>query len=219
MAASIWATVVPVSTKIDFPGWRAHHSAVMAKSTGLRFSESLSGYLGEGSGFWDAYRDGLAKGHVARFHVTVHIPDLKRFLADPEHVAAMTGRLTVAGLGSAVVDGGRIHLFCLRGQEKRLLYYLPFKKGEGRYLLWGEKRLHKPRGLQAWRQMTTLYTELVRQGDGQPEETLSRGILRISSWEVMRQALSFRPLGTLNPLRFLGDYLRFLRFSGREMRS
>jgi hypothetical protein len=32
------------------------------------------------------------------------------------------------------------------------------------------------------------------------------------------QAVSFRPTGTINPLRFLGDYARFLRFSSREMR-
>lgn len=191
----------------------------MVRATGLRFSESLSGYLGEGADFWEAHRDGRARGQSARFWVTVRIPDLDRFLAEPEHIAALTGRLSVAGLGTAPVDDGRLHLFTRRGQEGLLLYYLPFAKNGERYLLWGEKRLHYARGLAAWRQMTMLYTELARRGDGGPQALLARGVLKIGPWQVLLQALSFRPLGTLNPLRAMGDYLRFLRFSSREIRA
>jgi hypothetical protein len=42
--------------------------------------------------------------------------------------------------------------------------------------------------------------------------------LRISLPQVLLQAVSFRPLGTVNPVRFLADYVRFLRFSSRQMR-
>lgn len=191
----------------------------MRNATGLRFSESLSGYLGAGPDFWEAYRDGRARGTRARFWATVRIPDLELFLEDPEHRAAITGRLVVAGLAAVPVDDGRIHMFCARGQEKRLLYYLPFKRGEERYLLRGEKRVYQARGLQAWRQMTTLYTQLVWERDGQPEEVVSTGILRISFGQVVLQALSFRPQGTVNPLRAVYDLVRFLRFCGRQIRS
>ncbi len=190
----------------------------MGKATGLRFSESLSGYLGEGADFWQAFKDGRARRRSAQFWVTVRIPDLDGFMANPEHEASMTGRLAVAGLGTALVPDGRIHLFCVRGQEKRLLYYLPFKKGAESYLLWGEKRLRKPRGFDAWRQMTTLYTELVRKGGAEPDEVVGRGVLRIGPGQVAQQALSFRPEGTLNPLRAVSDYVSFLRFSSREIR-
>jgi hypothetical protein len=187
--------------------------------TGLRFSESLYGYLGAGSDFWEAYRDGRARGTWARFWATVHIPDLGRFLADEEHRAAITGRLVVAGLAAAPVDDGSIHMFCVRGEEKRLLYYLPFRGGEERYLLRGEKRLYRARGVQAWRQMTTLYTQLARQGDGQPEEVVSHGVLRISFGQVVLQALSFRPEGSPNPVRAASDLVRFLGFSSRQIWS
>ena len=205
--------------EVDCGEGRAHYAGRVGKATGLRFSESLSGYLGEGSDFWEAYRDGRMRGRSARFWVTVRIPDLDGFVADPEHMASMTGRLTVADLGSATVDDGRIHLFCRRDGAKRLLYYLPFRRDGERYLLWGEKRLNNPNGLEAWRQMTTLYTELVSQGDGGPEATLGRGVLRIGPAQVARQALSFRPLGTVSPLRVISDYIRFLRFSSREIRG
>jgi hypothetical protein len=204
---------------LTFGNGQAHYADGVRNVTGLRFSESLYGYLGAGPDFWEAYRDGRARGTWARFWATVHIPDLELFLADEEHRAAITGRLVVAGLAAAPVDDGRIHMFCVRGEEKRLLYYLPFERGEERYLLRGEKRVHRPRGLQAWRQMTTLYTQLVRQGDGQPEEVVSHGVLRISFGQVVLQALSFRPQGTLNPLRAVSDLVRFLRFSSRQIWS
>lgn len=191
----------------------------MRNATGLRFSESLSGYLGDGADFWDAFRDGRSRAQLARFSVTVRIPDLERFFADAEHEAAMEGRVTVAGLGTAPVEDGRLHLFSRREQETLLLYYLPFERGEERYVLRGEKRLRSPRGLEAWRQMTTLYTELLRQANGGPETLLGRGVLRIGARQVFLQSLSFRPVGTLNPLRFAGNYVRFLSFSSRELRG
>jgi len=188
------------------------------KPSGLRFSESLSGYLGRGDDHWAAYEAGHAANLHARFWITVQIPDIQAFMADPEHEAPLSGRLTVAGMGySLPVEDGRIHLFCSRGEGKRILYYLPFHHGDQRFLLRGEKRLSKPKGLEAWRQMTTLFAEVLQQADGE-EGLLYRGVLRISLPQVLLQAVSFRPLGTVNPVRFLADYVRFLRFSSREMR-
>lgn len=191
----------------------------MAKATGLRFSESLSGYLAEGEECQSAYETGRMAGNSARFWVTVRIPDLKSFIADPEHIAPMTGRVRLSGLGNSMAtEGARVHLFCRRNGEKRLLYYLPFRWEGKRYLLRGEKRLQNPKGLATWRQMTTLYAELVRlEDEGGP--VVGRGVLRIGPRQVMLQALSFRPEGTSNPIRFLADCFRFLHLSSREMRG
>ena len=205
--------------KVDFPHPQTHDAGEVGTDTGLRFSESLSGYLGEGADFWEAYRRGRAQGRSARFWVSVSIPDLNGLLADPNHEAAMSGRVAVRGMGTASVEDGRLRLFCRREAATLLQYYLPFKKGGERYLLWGEKRLHAPRGIEAWRQMTTLYAELLRRGGDDREELLARGVLRIGPGQVLLQALSFRPLGGLNPLRFASDYVRFLSFSSREIRS
>lgn len=189
----------------------------MERTTGLRFSESLAGYLGQGADFWDAYHSGQASGGFAQFWVTVRIPDLDGFLADPEHAASMTGRLTVAALGRVPVQEGRICLFVRQGRERRLRYALPFAVNGVRYLLRGEKHIRGPRS-QLWRQMTTLYAELARLDEG-PGEVLSRGVLRIGAGQVLRQALSFRPVGTIIPLSGLRDLVRFLRFCSAEMNA
>lgn len=191
----------------------------MAKATGLRFSESLSGYLAEGGDCWSAYETGRMAGNTVRFWVTVRVADLKSFIADPEHAAPMTGRVRLSGLGdSMATEGAHVHLFCRRDGEKRLLYCLPFRWEGRRYLLQGEKRLQNPKGLATWRQMTTLYAELVRLED-EASSVVGRGVLRISPRQVMLQVLSFRPEGTSNPIRFLADCVRFLHFSSREMRG
>ncbi|MGQ9571789.1 MAG: hypothetical protein ACUVV3_01155 [Dehalococcoidia bacterium] len=191
----------------------------MAKATGLRFSESLSGHLAEGEDCWSAYETGRIARNTARFWVTVRIADLRSFIADPEHMAPMTGRLRVSGLGDSMpTEGARVHLFCRRNGEKRLLYYLPFRWEGKRYLLRGAKRLQNPKGLAMWRQMTTLYAELLRLDD-EEGAVIERGVLRIGPRQVVLQGLSFRPEGTRNPIRFLADCFRFLRFSSREMRG
>lgn len=188
----------------------------MSNPSGLRFSESLAGYLSDGEDFSDASRAGRDLGQAARFWVTVSIPDLDAFLDDPEHVAPMTGRLTVAGVGSAHVTEGRIHLFCKRNGQTRLLYHLPFTIGEQPYLLRGEKKLHRATGLEAWRQMTTLFAELLNGDAMDGEKPLRRGIMRIGPGQVALQMLSFRSTEAGNPAAAVRNITRFLRFSARQ---
>jgi len=191
----------------------------MDKAHGLRFSESLSGYMSGESDHWAAYEAGRAAGLHARFWVTVSIPNLEALIADPEHEASLSGRVAIAGLGESLdVQDGRVCLFCRRGDETRLLYYLPFSQGGRSFLLRGEKRLTRPRGPEAWKQMTTLYSELVQQADGE-DALIRRGVLRIGAGRVMVLGTSFRPIGTRSPVRFLADWARFLRFSSRQIQS
>ena len=183
---------------------------------GIRFTETLAGYLGEGDDYWSAWRAGRRAGRSVVFTVTVRIPDLGALEADPDHVAAARGPIWVADIGRSTADG-RIHLFCRRDGQKRLLYHLPFSSGGRLYILEGEKRLGGPRRGR-WREMTTLYVELMRVEDGS-RSLLARGVMRIGLWQVFRQTLSFRPEGRSSPAAFLTNCRRFLRFSSREMES
>lgn len=183
---------------------------------GIRFTETLTGYLGEGDDHWSAWRAGREAGRRAVFTVTVRIPDLVALEADPDHVAPAHGPVWVADVGRSTTDG-RIHLFCRRDGQTRLLYDLPFSSGDRLYVLRGEKRLGEAREGR-WREMTTLHVDLLRVEDGS-QSLVARGVMRIGLWQVFLQTLSFRPEGSSNPVTFLRDWLRFLRFSSREMRA
>lgn len=183
---------------------------------GIRFTETLAGYLGEGDDHWSAWRAGRRAGRMARFTVTVRIPDLEALEADPEHVAPARGLVWVADVGRSSTDG-RIHLFCRRDGQRRLLYHLPFSSGGHLYTLRGEKRLGGPRRGR-WREMTTLYVDLLRVDAGS-ESLVARGVMTIGPWQVFLQTFSFRPEGRSGPAAFFRDWLRFLRFSSRQVGS
>ncbi len=69
-----------------------------------------------------------------------------------------------------------------------------------------------------WREMTTLYVELLGREAGS-QSLLARGVMRIGLWQVFLQTLSFRPGGRSSPAAFLTNCRRFLRFSSRGMES
>jgi hypothetical protein len=110
------------------------------KTQGLRFRETMAGYMSPAGSFRAGYRWGKAAGGEVRFTATIAIPDLDTFLQDPEHAAALSARLDYDGLGwDLQVKAGRFHLFCRRNDRTRMLYYLPFTCGGQTYLLFGQK--------------------------------------------------------------------------------
>lgn len=193
----------------------------MALATrGLRFRETMTGYMSPAGGFHAGYRWGKVAGGDVRFTATIAIPDLDTFLQDPEHRAALTASLDYDGLGwDLPVKAGRFHLFCRRNGRTRMLYYLPFTCSGQRYLLFGQKFVGDRPGLHVWRDLTSLHTQLLRLDEsGQPAgEPLAKGILTISLPAVLRQFSTFRTSGTTGPLGVVSLYARFLNNCTHEL--
>jgi len=192
----------------------------MALTTrGLRFRETMAGYMSSAGSFRAGYRWGKAAGGDVRFTATIAIPDLDGFLRDPEHTAPLTARLDYAGLGWELPVKGRFHLFCRRNGRTRMLYYLPFACRGQRYLLFGQKFVGDRPGLHVWRDLTSLHTQLLRLDEsGQPVgEPLAKGILTIGLPSVLRQLSTFRTLGATGPLGTASLYVRFLTGCTREL--
>ena len=61
-------------------------------TSGLRFRETMAGYMSPAGSFRAGYRWGKAAGGDVRFTATIAIPDLDGFLQDPEHCAPLTAR-------------------------------------------------------------------------------------------------------------------------------
>ena len=72
----------------------------MALATpGLRFRQTMAGYMSPAGSFRTGYRWGKVAGGDVRFTATIAIADLDEFFQDPEHQALLTARLDYAGLG------------------------------------------------------------------------------------------------------------------------
>ena len=146
------------------------------------------------------------------------------FLRDPQHAAEMTGVVDVAGLGRAMpIEEGRIEMFCRReglpaGQAGRkvIAYHLPFRQGERRYLLRGEKYIQDDPGFDVWKDMTTLHAELLDLSSAPDGPPMAVGILRIGPLAALRMLFTFRGAGLLATANAT---LRFLLFSSRELRD
>jgi len=188
-----------------------------AVAPALRFTEVLSGYMAVAEDYEAGYRAGRAAGSRVRYRATARIYDLESFLRDPQHAAEMTGVVDVAGLGRAMlIEAGRIELFCRREDRKVIAYHLPFRQGERRYLLRGEKYIQDDPGFDVWKDMTTLYAELVDLSGAPDGPPMAVGILRIGPLSALRMLFTFRGAslrGTANAA------LRFLLFASRELRE
>ena len=186
----------------------------MALATrGLRFRETMAGYMSPAGSFRAGYRWGKAAGGDVRFTATIVIPDIDSFLQDPEHQAPLTARLDYDGLGWGLpVKEGRFHLFCRRSGHTRMLYYLPFACSGQRYLLFGQKFVGDRPGLHVWRDLTSLHTQLLRldESDRPVGEPVAKGILTIGLPSVLRLLSTFRTFGASGPLGVVSVYTRFL---------
>ena len=131
-------------------------------ASALCFTEALSGYMAAAGDREAGYRAGRTAGARVRYRATARIDDIESFLRDPQHGAEMTGVVDVTGLGRGMpIEEGRIELFCRREDRKVIAYHLPFRQGERRYLLRGEKYIQDDPGFDVWKDMTTLYAELL----------------------------------------------------------
>jgi hypothetical protein len=183
----------------------------------LRFTEALSGYMAAAEDHWAGYRAGRAAGVRVRYRATARIDDLESFLRDAEHGARMTGVMDVAGLGRGMpIEEGRIELFCRREGRKLIAYHLPFQQGERRYLLRGEKHIQDDPGFDVWKDMTTLYAELLDLSSAGGDQPIAVGILRIGPLSALRMLFTFRGAGVRGTA---SAALRFFLFASRELRD
>lgn len=183
----------------------------------LRFTEALSGYMAAAEDHEIGYRAGRAAGARVRYRATCRIDDLDAFLHDPQHAAAMTGVVEVAGLDQGMaIEEGRIELFCRRESRKVIAYHLPFRQAERRYLLRGVKRIEDDSGFDVWKDMTTLYAELLDLSSAPDGPPMAVGILRIGPLAALRMGFTFRG-GGLAATAVAS--LRFLLFASRELRE
>jgi predicted acylesterase/phospholipase RssA len=154
----------------------------------VRFHEVMKGQLTVGE---------TASESTARMvlDLDVVIGDLDAFLADPGHVAEVSGSVRCAAFGGRLpLRSGTLRLLtdaaCTEGTEKTMTYDLAVTDRLGRALrLHGVKRLVRGARPEIWADSTSLTTEVRDEAAGR---VVAAGILRISVGGFLRQLATFR---------------------------
>ena len=118
---------------------------------GVEFTERMSGTVADGD---------------FSFVLTISPDDVKAFVADPKHLASMSGTVTAPGISPdpLAVSEGAFNLFVAdpaAPETRRMEYRMKLTAEDGRELWFhGYKLIHDDRGLDLWADTTTLHVTL-----------------------------------------------------------
>jgi cholesterol oxidase len=175
--------------------------------TGVRFSEKMSGTV--------ASTAEPASRSRAVLRGTVSIPDLDAFFDDPNHQGLLEGHVRVDAFASGWLPArGHVRLFSMgtRLGERLMVYRMEFELGGARYAMDGTKYVFDDPGFDAWRDVTTLRTSIIRYGqDGQETVELS-GTLRLTFLQGVLLFLTLRGTGGGGFFARLRAVMRFAQF-------
>jgi alpha/beta hydrolase fold len=174
-------------------------TAVDPASTGLRFTETMRGFVAPGQlDPAEGYRVGQRLGTALTVELTIQIDDIDRFLDDGGHLASASGWVDwQPGVQRRAIEHGAFNLFSAGRPGREMRYLLQFADGAGNPLtLLGWKEVRDDPGLDLWLDTTTLRT-LVLEGhvDGErvtAEQIQAAGIIEISPVDFLRQLITFR---------------------------
>jgi cholesterol oxidase len=184
-------------------------------AVGLSFTETMKGFLQKGAApaaledianYVEAERAGQQANTYMEFTLTITMPNLDQFLADPEHPGTANGTVRVDGFtgpAGVPVSNGIFNLFVETGRmyDRRMLYALPFTGADGQpYLLDGFKQVRDDGRFDVWGATSTLYT-VIRAGHDRTGQVLACGILHILVADFMQQLGTFTVSGTDDPVR------------------
>ena len=186
---------------------------------GIEFTETMRGFFS--TQVQDDYQKAAEKAKQdnspCEFTLTIASPDLDQMLEDPNHVAGITGTVTVPVLSNeplAVVHG-EFQLF-VRDPDNvntRLMRYriLLADAGGHNFFFDGFKIVHDDGVINIWRDTSTLYITIFR-GNSADSPAIGKGILKILPKDFMHQLTTIRAKNAANETESLKAEARFGRF-------
>lgn len=187
-------------TRADAPVRRAAPSTT-PRPAGVRFTERMAGFFGEGEDYWQGAEAGRAAGSSFAFVFSISVEDVDRMLGDPAHEADLFGSVEAPALSEArlTASGGRFNLFSADPDDpatKRMEYRATLTAEDGaQYEFRGHKVVRDDPGFDLWPDTTTLYIEL-RRRDAPETSAPLRGVLRIAVTDFARQLTTMQPTGS-----------------------
>ena len=154
------------------------------EKVGLRFSETMSGYLAEGvEDFEEGEKKGQEQGNTLSFDVTIEIESVSDFIKLSGQEAKMSGTVSYKPLGQNLpIHEGVFTLFKpdAASGTRQMTYSFRFTGNDGSdYFLYGYKVIHDDPGMDVLDDMTRLFTRIYkgRKIEGTP---IGSGILGFS---------------------------------------
>lgn len=193
--------------------------ATATETVGLMFRERMAGgfALGE-TDPRTGERKGIESNTRFDLQATAAIPDLRHFLADPQHTGALTGIARFGPLGNLEIHSGVIRLFH-RTEDSNLKimeYCFAFRHGPRPYYLAGQKEIRRRRLLHSWSETTTLLCRLYEGSDAHGL-LVGAGVLHLPLWEFLKQLSTFQVTNAPSAIAKAGALLRFGRFFAAEL--
>jgi hypothetical protein len=193
--------------------------ATATEAVGLVFRERMAG--GFALGETDprrGERKGIDSNSRFDLQATAAIPDLRQFLADPQHLGALTGVARFGPLGDLEIRSGVIRLFHRTEDPdlKMMEYRFVFGQGMRAYCLVGQKEIRRRRLLHSWSETTTLLCRLYEGTDphGPPA---GAGVLHLTLWEFLKQLSTFQVTNAPSAVTKARALLGFGRFFAAEL--
>ena len=194
-----------------------------AKKVGLRFSETMSGFLAEGvEDFEEGEKRGQEQGNTLSFDVTIEIESVSDFIKLSGQEAKMSGTVSYKALGDRLpIQEGIFSLFkpdAATG-KRQMAYSFWFTGNDGNdYLLHGYKVIHDDPGIDVLEDMTRLFTRLYR-GRRKDGTLAGSGVLYFNMLDLPSMLSSFEVTNTLSPITKLRTVSEFVKFCFGEIRE
>jgi uncharacterized protein (DUF362 family) len=194
------------------------------KKVGLRFTETMSGYLAEGVGdYEEGERVGERQKNDLSFEVTIHIEDLEAFCKLSGRKAGLEGTISYKPLGQKLaIRDGEFTLFRPDGEtgKRHMTYSFAFTGKDGNdYFLHGYKVIYDDPGpIDMLEDMTRLFTRIyMRQAADGP--SIGSGILRFPIRSLPSMLTSFQVTHTHSLFAKIRAVARFYEFCYGEVRD
>jgi predicted acylesterase/phospholipase RssA len=161
---------------------------------GVRFSETMTGFVGFGATDPEqGFEQGKKESTSFALHLNVCIEDLDEFLDLPDHRASLTGSVECDRLGGKQpIERGALRLLVDAGDptQKQIQYEIWFRDGSGGQIaLTGAKDLTDQSQAGAWQEISTA---LVKVSRGDDESSIAAGAIRSGLLHDIERVASIR---------------------------
>ncbi len=191
------------------------------EKVGLRFSETMSGYLAEGvEDFEEGEKKGQEQDSTLSFDVTMEIESVSDFIKLSGQEAKMSGTVSYKPLGQNLpIHEGVFTLFKPDAATgtRQMTYSFWFARNDGsEYFLYGYKVIHDDPGMDVMDDMTRLFTRIYkgRKIKGTP---IGSGILIFHLLSFPSMLASFEVTNTLSPITKIRTISAFVKFCYGEI--